>query len=338
MANNLEERMDFVTSNIFKNQVELADLIKVGRGQITQLKKGHTGFGLQSKLKFNNIGINADWLLEGKGDIFTNDDIGARLKKKYNDKLYNNGDQRNVVAIIQRLKEIQKKHFPNFQFEIKFEAEVFYVADHLNKMDELGLKYKEILESEGFSLEYILDGIGDMYDIYSDAGKKKYDESNGMDEVVLDTNTATLTKRDLQGMKNIKSDSVSPYITEDEILIPYYEASVQAGIPTDVFEEPMKFIKAIGVNKNTCFQVKVSGNSMVDFGIVDGDMVILDRNAPIRDGKIVLARIEDQFTLKKLGTVKNEPALIAGNSDYKPIILKDNTDIIGVMIKLIRDY
>lgn len=338
MSNNIEHRLDFVTSNIFKNQVELANLLDVNRGQITQLKKGHTGFGIQTKVKFNNIGINAEWVTEGKGDIFTDDEVGRRLQKKYYDKIYNNSDQRNIFGIIKRLKEIQKKHYPNFQFEIKFEAEVFYVADHLNKMDDLGLKYKDIIEKEGFCIEYILDGIGDMYDLFTEQGKKRYDDSNGMDDVILDTPAASLTKRDLLGMRNIKNDSISPYISEDEILIPYYEASVQAGIPTDVFEEPIKFIKAIGVNKNSCFQVKVAGDSMIDFGIYDGDMVILDRNAPVKDGKIVLARIEDQFTLKRLDTVKNEPALIAGNSKYKPIILRDNIDIIGVMIKLIRDY
>ncbi len=338
MNKNFGDRLEFVAKQIFKSQKELADVLNYNRATISQIKTGFTAFGKVPQSKFKAIGINPLWLKDGVGDIFADNEEGISRRKRYYDKLHKSTNQRDSVGIFERIKEIQKSYYENFKFEIEFGAMPINVANSLANADKDSSFYIDKFRSVGFSVEYIIDGVGEMYDLDTEVGRKLRDKANGDDEIVKSTEYADLTKRDLKGLRNVLSDSISPYLSENEVLIPYYETSVRAGLPTEVFEMPTMFVKAIGVNNRSCFQVKVSGDSMEDFGIFDGDNVILDKNVKPREGKIILAMVDGEFTLKKYGTYENQPALIAGHGDYAPILLKKDVEIVAVMIRLIRDY
>lgn len=75
---------------------------------------------------------------------------------------------------------------------------------------------------------------------------------------------------------------------------------------------------SVGKGKNV-FGLKVSGLSMKDAGILDGDIVIADRDISPSNGDIIVALIGDEATVKRLGYSGNSPVLYPENDDFKPI-------------------
>jgi len=85
------------------------------------------------------------------------------------------------------------------------------------------------------------------------------------------------------------------------------------------------------------FAVKVKGDSMIDSGIYDGDIVIVRKQDTAEDGEIVIALLEDEATVKTLRNKRIKAYLEASNSNYKSIINKP-FKIIGKVIELRREY
>lgn len=83
------------------------------------------------------------------------------------------------------------------------------------------------------------------------------------------------------------------------------------------------------------FMLRVSGDSMIDAGILDGDLVVV-RSAPTaRDGEIVVAQIEDEATVKRLAHVDGRVHLMPENAAYEPIV-PDEVTIAGVVVGVLR--
>ncbi len=85
------------------------------------------------------------------------------------------------------------------------------------------------------------------------------------------------------------------------------------------------------------FALKVKGESMIDSGIYDGDIVIVRKQDAAEDGDIVIALIEDEATVKTLRNKRIRAYLEASNSRYKSIIDKP-FQVIGKVIELRRAY
>lgn len=87
------------------------------------------------------------------------------------------------------------------------------------------------------------------------------------------------------------------------------------------------------------FLLKVRGLSMIDAGIFDGDLLAVHRTQEARDGQIVVARLQDEVTVKRLKRHPGRIELIAENADYESIIVElpeENFAIEGVAVGLIR--
>lgn len=87
------------------------------------------------------------------------------------------------------------------------------------------------------------------------------------------------------------------------------------------------------------FLLKVRGLSMIDAGILDGDLLAVHRTQDVRDGQIVIARLQDEVTVKRLQKHSGWIELIAENPDFAPIVVdlsQDNFAIEGVAVGLIR--
>ncbi len=87
------------------------------------------------------------------------------------------------------------------------------------------------------------------------------------------------------------------------------------------------------------FLLKVRGVSMINIGIHDGDLLAVHKTNEARDGQIVVARVDDEVTVKRLKREKNAIYLLAENADYSPIIVepeKNDFSIEGVAVGLIR--
>lgn len=85
------------------------------------------------------------------------------------------------------------------------------------------------------------------------------------------------------------------------------------------------------------YLLKVRGNSMVDAGILDGDLLAVHKTSEARNGQIVVARLDEEVTVKRLNRTASHVELIAENPDYENIIVEGSLDIEGIAVGLIRN-
>lgn len=93
-------------------------------------------------------------------------------------------------------------------------------------------------------------------------------------------------------------------------------------------------------NKESCFGLRVQGDSMINAGIFEGDLVIVSPQSTANNGDIVIALLHDEATLKKYVQKNNKIYLVPENEKYKPIEV-DNLEefsIIGKVIGVFRTY
>jgi repressor LexA len=89
--------------------------------------------------------------------------------------------------------------------------------------------------------------------------------------------------------------------------------------------------------------LRVHGESMIDVGIYDGDLLAVHRTEQVRNGQIVVARIEDEVTVKRFMREGNNPIvqLIAENPDFDPIevdLRNQNFSIEGLSVGVLRQH
>ena len=110
---------------------------------------------------------------------------------------------------------------------------------------------------------------------------------------------------------------------------------VTAGMPILALENQEGTISWDG--DPSCFALRVRGDSMINAGILSGDMVVVRPQQTADDGRIVVARIGDEATVKRLRRRNGQVWLMPENDDYEPI---DGTDaeIIGVVKAVVREY
>ncbi|WP_454053896.1 transcriptional repressor LexA [Clostridium sp. Marseille-Q7071] len=101
----------------------------------------------------------------------------------------------------------------------------------------------------------------------------------------------------------------------------------------DTFSMPINFIK----NKNDLFILKVSGESMIEAGIFDGDLAIIEKTSVANNGDIVVALIENEATIKTFYKEDGYIRLQPENASMNPILVKDCT-ILGKLAGLYRKY
>ena len=116
---------------------------------------------------------------------------------------------------------------------------------------------------------------------------------------------------------------------------------VEAGFPTAAEEsisDMMSLDEYLIENKEATYLLEVKGDSMIDAGIHEGDLVIVERKGEPKDGDIVIADVDGGWTMKyfrKRGsTIYLEPA----NSKYKPIYPTESLNIAAIVKGVIRKY
>ena len=109
---------------------------------------------------------------------------------------------------------------------------------------------------------------------------------------------------------------------------------VTAGIPILAVENQEG---TLPWNDPGCFALRVRGDSMLGAGILPGDKVVVRPQSTADDGQIVVARLEDEATVKRLHRRNGEIWLLPENDAYDPI---DGTraEIIGVVKAVVREY
>ncbi|MDF0716930.1 translesion error-prone DNA polymerase V autoproteolytic subunit [Muricauda sp. 334s03] len=127
----------------------------------------------------------------------------------------------------------------------------------------------------------------------------------------------------------------------EDVTIPISNNTVSAGFPSpadDFKEKRISLDKTLVKNKEATFYARVSGKSMIDAGLDDGDLLIIDRSMEAEHGKIAVCFLDGEFTVKRLHIEKNAITLMPENKSYKPIKVSKDTDLLiwGVVTYVIK--
>jgi SOS regulatory protein LexA len=117
--------------------------------------------------------------------------------------------------------------------------------------------------------------------------------------------------------------------------------TISAGFPSPADEEltdTMSLDEYLIGNKEATYILKVNGNSMIDAGILPGDILLVERGANPRDGDIVIAQVDRAWTMKYFRKRGTAVFLEAANKDYQPIHPQEELQIAAVVRAVIRKY
>lgn len=117
--------------------------------------------------------------------------------------------------------------------------------------------------------------------------------------------------------------------------------TVSAGFPSPAEEEladTMSFDEYLIANKEATYILKVNGDSMIDAGILPGDLLLVERGVEARGGDIVIAQVDREWTMKYLRRRGTKVFLEAANKAYKPIHPQEELTIAAVVRAVIRKY
>lgn len=117
--------------------------------------------------------------------------------------------------------------------------------------------------------------------------------------------------------------------------------SVRAGFPQaadDSARDSLTIDEYLIEHPSRTVLVRVKGDSMVDAGIHPGDIAVVERTHSARPGDLVVAIVDDEFTLKRLARDKEGFLLMPANPAYPPIRPKGSLELFGVVVGIIRKY
>jgi len=114
---------------------------------------------------------------------------------------------------------------------------------------------------------------------------------------------------------------------------------VHAGIPDRIDDAPADALTIddyLIERPSQTVLVRVKGDSMIDAGILDGDLVVVEKTPSAKRGDIVVAIVDNQFTLKRLDLDRGRFVLKPENKGYPVIRPEGALEIFGVMVGLVR--
>jgi DNA polymerase V len=128
---------------------------------------------------------------------------------------------------------------------------------------------------------------------------------------------------------------------ESEIKIPFVKEGVSAGFPSpagDFMEMNIDLNKELSENILATFYIKVKGNSMIDAGINDKDVLVVDRSLEPQNNKIAICFIDGEFTVKRILVEKDCLYLMPENPNYSPIKVTEENELIiwGIVTYVIK--
>lgn len=117
--------------------------------------------------------------------------------------------------------------------------------------------------------------------------------------------------------------------------------TVEAGFPSPAEEEladTMSLDDFLIENKEATYMLTVKGDSMKDAGIMNGDIALVERKTDAKDGTIVVAEIDGDFTIKYLRKSAGKIWLEPANSEFKNLYPKESLKISAIVTAVIRKY
>ncbi|QEE48524.1 translesion error-prone DNA polymerase V autoproteolytic subunit [Flavobacterium alkalisoli] len=128
---------------------------------------------------------------------------------------------------------------------------------------------------------------------------------------------------------------------ESKSPLPYISHGVSAGFPSpaqDFMETKIDLNRELSKNPLSTFYIRVSGNSMIDAGINNADILVVDRSMEPSNGKIAVCLVDGEFTVKRLVTDTDCLYLMPENKAYTPIKITENNQFVvwGIVTYVIK--
>ena len=145
----------------------------------------------------------------------------------------------------------------------------------------------------------------------------------------------------------MKTDSSINAIFEVEqktkVVCPLFTFGVSAGFPSpaeDHIDRKLDLNEMLIQHPVATFFVRVAGESMKDAGINHGDILVVDRSLEAVSGKIVIAIVNGELTVKRFVQNHTSCQLVAANSNYPPVEITEDTDfsVWGVVTSVIHQF
>ena len=158
--------------------------------------------------------------------------------------------------------------------------------------------------------------------------------------VIVDFLAHYQAKKAINNIGDFKIPTTNPIKSE----LPLFSSSVRAGFPSpadDHVEESLDLNDYLITQADATFFVKIIGDSMIDAGIFEGDVAVVDRARLASSGDTVLAIIDGEFTIKILSQSDyGKPVLLPANPVFSPIEIKEgmNFEIWGVVTGTVRKF
>ena len=121
----------------------------------------------------------------------------------------------------------------------------------------------------------------------------------------------------------------------------FIEDGISAGFPSpasDFKESRISIEKVVVKNKESTFYAKVSGESMKNAGLDDGDILVIDRSEELKNNKIAVCYLNGEFTVKRVKIEKDHIYLVPENDKYEPIKVTDENEFVvwGIVTYVIK--
>ncbi len=142
----------------------------------------------------------------------------------------------------------------------------------------------------------------------------------------------------------VPNDSVKFFDISTNLIpmkLPLYSCKISAGFPSpadDHLEKKLDLNSHLIKHPAATFFVRVNGDSMINAGINDNDILIVDRSLKPSHGKIVIAVVDGQMTVKRLHKRSGKLILMPENNHFKPIEITESmtVEIWGVVVTSIH--
>lgn len=135
--------------------------------------------------------------------------------------------------------------------------------------------------------------------------------------------------------------SVPSAFTNKSVKLPLFIAKISAGFPSpaeDYIDRALDLNEHLIKHPAATFFVRVEGSSMINAGIHNGDILIVDRALDPSDGKIVIAVINGEMTVKRIRRKSGKLYLMPENDEFKPLEISEDSEfhIWGVVTNVIH--
>lgn len=201
---------------------------------------------------------------------------------------------------------------------------------------------KEITERQKQLLEFIVKQVRDHNlppSISEMATYLKVKSKNGVAKLLnaLESEGFIKTSGKARGIEIL--DALGESLEKGLIRVPIL-GHIQAGSPhlaEEHIEEWINLPQTLVKSRRDVFLLRVRGDSMINAGIYEGDLVIVRPTKEVKNNDIVVALLHDEATVKRFIQIKNRAYLKAENPDYKNIYPKEDWMVQGKVVGVIRN-